>query len=437
MECFCAPRVLKGFRDFLPAAESRRRALLACFEAAFRAAGFAPIDTPALELAEILLGKGGGETEKQVYRWTDNGGRDVALRFDLTVPFARFAAEHRAELPMPFKRYHIGKVWRGENTQKGRYREFIQCDFDAIGCTSASSDAQIIMTARAALAAAGVEGAAVLVNHRALFNRFLAHLGIVEKRLEILRAVDKIGKTGRDEVQKTLSALCGDEKAARLLDYISLCGDWDSVLDGLTEMAGGPNPDSARLAEIARLLRDAGAFAGVRLDPSITRGLDYYTGVVFETMLEDLPSIGSVCSGGRYDNLTALYSKEELPGVGASIGLDRLIAALETLNRLPDAAAYARCAIICVDEQHVGFYEKIAAAFRAAGLSCEVYGEAKKSTAQFILAEKKNARAVIIPSKDAPLDNPLTVRHLATRRDTAGLSIHEAIALIQGEGFDR
>jgi histidyl-tRNA synthetase len=437
MECFRAPRVLKGFRDFLPAAESRRRALLARFETVFRVGGFAPIDTPALELAEILLGKGGGETEKQVYRWTDNGGRDVALRFDLTVPFARFAAEHRAELPLPFKRYHIGKVWRGENTQKGRYREFIQCDFDSIGCSAASYDAEIIMTAQSALKSAGVGGLVIRVNHRGLFNRFLDRLGLVEKRVEILRTVDKRGKIGEDGVKTALSGLCGDEKAARLLEYISLSGDWDATLDRLTALSGGPSADSERLAEIARFLRDADAFSAVRLDPSITRGLDYYTGVVFETTLDALPSIGSVCSGGRYDNLTALYSKDEMPGVGASIGLDRLIAALETLEQLPEAAPYACCAVVCVNEAHFGLYEKIAGCFRAAGISCEVYGEAKKKAAQFIYAEKKNARSVIIPSEENPLENPLTVRHLAARKDRTGLSINEAISLIQGECSDR
>ena len=199
---FIEPRLLKGFRDFLPLQELTRRNMIEKIESSFRSFGFVPIDTPALEYAEILLGKGGGETEKQIYRFTDHGGRDVALRFDLTVPFARFVAEHRQELALPFKRYHIAKVWRGENTQRGRYREFTQCDFDIVGSSSAAADFEILLMIRNTLRLLCGGEVIVRLNHRGLFNRFLSSLGVEEQSVEILRRVDKLAKIGRAEVQK-------------------------------------------------------------------------------------------------------------------------------------------------------------------------------------------------------------------------------------------
>ncbi|GMO36068.1 MAG: hypothetical protein Ta2F_11980 [Termitinemataceae bacterium] len=200
------PKILKGFRDFLPSGEIERKTLIECAESVFRNFGYVPIDTPALEYTEILLGKGAGETEKQIYRFKDNGGRDVALRFDLTVPFARFTALNRPELNMPFKRYHIAKVWRGENTQKGRYREFTQCDFDCIGSDSAAADFEILLMMNVALRTASAGAASTIhVNHRGLFNRFLQHIDAKENSVEVLRAVDKLAKIGNDEVQKLLT----------------------------------------------------------------------------------------------------------------------------------------------------------------------------------------------------------------------------------------
>ncbi|HCO48669.1 MAG TPA: histidine--tRNA ligase, partial [Spirochaetaceae bacterium] len=193
------PRVLKGFRDYLPEAENARMSLVDTLEKTFRSFGFVPIDTPSLEYAEILLGKGGGETDKQVYRFSDNGGRDVALRFDLTVPFARFMAEHVDELYLPFRRFHIAKVWRGENTQRGRYREFMQCDFDIVGTDSASADADIVLVIASAMEALNVGRVSIRINHRGLFNRFLAAAGCAEKSVSILRTVDKLEKIGKEE----------------------------------------------------------------------------------------------------------------------------------------------------------------------------------------------------------------------------------------------
>jgi histidyl-tRNA synthetase len=430
MANFIEPKILKGFRDFLPAAEIGRRSLVERIEACFRLYGFVPIDTPALEYAEILLGKGGGETEKQVYRFTDNGGRDVALRFDLTVPFARFLAEHRAGLPLPFKRYHIAKVWRGENTQRGRYREFTQCDFDCVGSDSAAADFEILLMMRNTLSAIGAGNITIRINHRGLFNRFLDRIGCRDKSVEILRAVDKLAKAGRDATLESLAGIAGAENAAKILEYTGAAGGFEETLAFLTEAAGGPSPESERLSLIRRFMNDTGTASSFVLDPSITRGLDYYTGIVYETFINELPEIGSVCSGGRYGDLVGLYSKEKLSGVGSSIGLDRLIAALESLGKSPERGAYARAVIACVNEELGGAYQALAEKFRARGAACEVFPEAKKLTQQFMLAEKKGAEFVIIPG-DAPLEGTLTLRELGGRQNRENLDFEEILNLIK------
>jgi histidyl-tRNA synthetase len=435
------PRILKGFRDFLPQAEMVRRNLTERIEASLRSFGFAPIDTPALEYADILLGKGGGETEKQIYRFTDNGGRDVALRFDLTVPFARFTAQHRQELVFPFKRYHIGKVWRGENTQRGRYREFTQCDFDIIGSDSPAADFEIILMILSVMTDLGLT-VDIKINHRGLFNRFLSHIGQKENSVEILRTVDKLSKAGIDETTLTLAGIAGEANGRKILEYISAGAmGFEQTLDRITELSGGPSPESERLSLLHKFMRDAGSGGAINgaafmLDPSITRGLDYYTGVVFETFLTELPDIGSICSGGRYDNLAGLYSKSAISGIGTSIGLDRMIAALESLDRLPPANGFAAMAISCVRQEDSGLYQALAAQFRRAGIPCEVFtdefggaGDSKNLVKQFVLAEKKGYRWIIIPGAD-PLHGSLTLRDLNARQNREDMSAEEIINII-------
>ena len=427
------PRILKGFRDFLPPGEIVRRNLIEKIENSFRSYGFVPIDTPALEYAEILLGKGGGETEKQIYRFKDNGDRDVALRFDLTVPFARFLAEHRAELSFPFKRYHIAKVWRGENTQRGRYREFTQCDFDTVGSDSAAADFEILHVMRNTLMAIAGGDLIIRLNHRGLFNRFLSRLGILDKSVDILRTVDKLAKIGRDETLKLLTEFAGDRKAEEILGFIGIEGGFDETLAAMTDAAGA-GPESERLGLIRRFMNDAGIADSFALDPSITRGLDYYTGVVFESFLADLPGIGSVCSGGRYDDLVGLYTKnkgpgENLSGVGASIGIDRLIAGLEALGRLGKDQSYARVAIACVSQTAGGAYQALAEKLREKAIPCEVFLEEEKLTKQFQLAEKKGFRWLIIPDRDDPRAG-LTLRDLSKRENHEGLKMEEIIRIV-------
>jgi histidyl-tRNA synthetase len=424
---FIEPRLLKGFRDSLPEAEIEKRGLIEKIEALFRSFGFVPIDTPALEYAEILLGKGGGETEKQIYRFTDNGGRDVALRFDLTVPFARFAAEHAASLPMPFKRYHIAKVWRGENTQRGRYREFTQCDFDIIGIDSAGADFEIFLMIDSVLAALGVGDTTIRLNHRGLFNLFLSRLGVQEKAAEILRLVDKLAKIGRDGVLQGLTEVVGGGVAERILEFIESNGDFEEVLEKLTEMAGKEAVIPAeRLALLNKFARDAGASASFVLDPSIMRGLDYYTGVVYETFLNELPEIGSVCSGGRYDNLAGLYSKESVSGVGASVGLDRLIAAMEVFGEARAHSVYVEAVVACLDEGMFGVYQSVARKFREAGVSCEVsLKRADKLVKQYMLAERKGATWMVLCENGA-----YTIRNLKRREDKVFASVEDAVRVV-------
>jgi len=445
MADYIEPRVLKGFRDFLPNAETVRRNLTEIIENTFRSFGFVPIDTPAMEYAEILLGKGGGETEKQIYRFKDNGERDVALRFDLTVPFARFVALHRAELAFPFKRYHIGKVWRGENTQRGRYREFTQCDFDIIGSNSPAADFEIILLIHTTMKNLGVD-VTIHVNHRGLFNRFLSHIGQFDKSVEVLRTVDKFSKVGESETRKSLVELTGEANAQKILEFIGAKGNFTDVLNQITELSGGPCPESERLASLREFMNNATGgdknSCPFILDPSITRGLDYYTGVVFETFLNELPDIGSICSGGRYDNLNGLYSKEKdsISGVGTSIGLDRLIAALESLGKLP-SANNCSVAIACIDIEKSGLYQALAQKLRQENIPCEVFsgtdaevrndrgsppsGHEKQLVKQFMLAEKKGMRYVLIPG-EKPLSDKVTLRDLTTRKNSE-LSIEDAI----------
>lgn len=420
------PRVLKGFRDFLPAQELERKRITHILESIFENFGFVPIDTPILEYTEVLLGKGGGETDKQVYRFTDHGGRDVAMRYDLTVPFARFMAANRSALYLPFKRYHISRVFRGENTQRGRYREFIQCDFDIVGTDSHSADFEILLLMRRSLLALGVERFTIRLSHRGIFNRFLAHIGVSDRSAEVLRTVDKLAKIGRDEVHAQLSEIAGPENAGRILEYITAEGGFGETLAKLERFAGGPGEDTQRLATLRNYMHELGVEGTYVLDPSITRGLDYYTGIVFETFLDELPAIGSVCSGGRYNDLASLYTKEEIPGVGASIGLDRLLAALEELGRKPERSSGTAIIVFCMDESLIAECHKAAEFFRNAGLSCEVYPEPKKLAQQFAFAEKKGIPLGVFIGQNEVASGTVTLKNLSTRESHDRITSAEA-----------
>ena len=434
------PKVLKGFRDFLPRDEIRRALLIETVTNVFRNAGFVPIDTPALEYSEVLLRKSNGETEKQVFRFNDNGGRDIALRFDLTVPFARFVAEHYNELYFPFKRYHIAKVWRGEKPQAGRYREFIQCDFDSIGSDSAYTDFEILKVMYSALKSLGVKSFRIHISHRGIFNRFLDRLELKDKSEDILRIVDKLAKIGKEEVVKQLMEIAGAEKAEKIVRYSAgfpIGDDFDTVLAHIEALAGGSSSDTERLREVHELLCDAGIAQNFELDPSITRGLDYYTGIVYETFLTDLPQLGSVCSGGRYDNLTGLYMKDTISGVGASIGLDRLLAGLEQLGIGCEQSGFIDALIFCEKGGSIRKSRAAAQYLEQSGVRVEVFPEPKKIQQQYGYAEKKGIvwglfiepppgstdgnrqpDSVSAPELQDGAELPVRLKHLPTRTES-------------------
>jgi histidyl-tRNA synthetase len=423
MDDLIQPRTLSGFRDCLPQWMIPKERLLEEARRVYRSYGFAPIDTPALEYTEILLGKGGEETDKQLFRFTDNGGRDVALRFDLTVPFARFAAQHIGQFGTPFKRYHMGPVWRGERPQKGRYREFWQCDFDTIGTTANAADIEVALVIHDLFKALGVGGFTVHVNNRLVLSGLLEELGLAGRTGPLLKSLDKLPKIGRDGVEAEMAEKAGvsSAQAERLLTLAQTAGSNHEVLARLSAEFG-TNANAAdgirRLDELLSTVTAAGVEpARVKLDLSIARGLDYYTGTVYETFLDALPGIGSVCSGGRYDNLAGLYTKQQLPGVGASLGLDRLLAALEELKLLESAATPAPVLMVQFSADRLGDYERMARRLRAAGIGVELFPEAKKVGAQLQFAEKRGFKLALIAGPDEFAQGVWKIKDLALREE--------------------
>ena len=348
------PRTLKGFKDTMPGEALVRNRMFRTIEGVFESFGYAPIDTPALEYAEILKGKGGDESDKQMFEFDDAGGRKVALRFDLTVPLARFVAEHQNDLAFPFRRYHIGPVWRGERPQKGRYREFYQCDADLIGPTGPAADAEILVMFSRVYAALGIEGVEVHVNDRRILNGLLDGLSIADKAVPVLRALDKWDKVGADGVRKELAA------------------------------AGVP--------------ADA-----VRVDPTIARGLDYYTGMVWEAVIPSVPGFGSVGSGGRYDDLAGLYTNTKLPGVGCSVGVTRLLALLAESGRLSTAAGSEGVIVTHPETGDASAAFALAAALRREGFAVETYPEPRKHAAQMKFADRKGLRFAVTIDPDGSI----------------------------------
>ena len=396
------PQTLKGFRDYLPSAALAREKLTETARDVYRSYGFSPIDTPALEYSQILLGKGGDESDKQLFRFTDQGDRDIAMRFDLTVPFARFAAQHLNDIGTPFKRYHIGTVWRAEKPQRGRYREFMQCDFDTIGTDSNASDIETLLVIHDLMDRIGFSGFTIRVNHRKLLNGLLHSLDLAEKSAAVLRALDKLGKIGAEAVKSELTGAVGatSERADQVLEFAGLTGTPAQILARVeSQLAGNETglDGVARLRELFVCAETAGLPADrIVLDTSIARGLDYYTGTIYETFLDDLPQIGSVCSGGRYDNLAGLFTRQPLPGVGASLGLDRLLAAMEELGLTDSGATPADVLIVHFDADRIGEYMRLGRRLRQQGIAAEVYPQARQLKKQLQYADRKGFRVALI-----------------------------------------
>ncbi len=414
------PRTLKGFRDSLPEAAMARDAMIATAIEVYRAYGFGPIDTPVLEYTEILLGKGGTETDKQMYRFEDAGGRDVAMRFDLTVPFARFAAEHIGRLGVPFKRYHVGPVWRGENTQRGRYREFLQCDFDTIGTEGSLADIETVLVVHDIFVALGFERFTVRVNDRRVLNGLFDLLGLTEQGALVLRAVDKLPKVGAERVAEELSLVpgAGSAEVDAILGLLGVTGSNREVVTALEPMLAESAEGSQGVEALTQLVEALETLGigdeRVAVDVSIARGLDYYTGMVFETFLNDLPEIGSCCSGGRYDDLASLYTKQRLPGVGGSLGVDRLLDAMDELGMIDSGSAAAPVLVTVFDEEGRLDALELAAGLRAGGVGAEVYPDIRKLGAQLKYGDRRGHRVALIAGPDERAAASVQVKDLST-----------------------
>ncbi len=398
------PRTLKGFRDYLPTEMAPRRDMIGAIEATFRRHGFAPLDTPALEYAELLTGKYGEEGDKLLYRFRDNGERDVALRYDLTVPLARVVAQHGAALPSPFRRYHVGTVWRADKPQRGRFREFVQCDADLCGHNSAVADAEILSVGLAVLAALGVEDAQIHVNHRFVLTGLIEAAGVPEEAAGVvIRAVDKLDKIGAQGVAAEIVRVAevSEAVAARVLEVFEAASDLDA-LDAVLAEAGtsGEKRERSvgRLREVFGLVEAAGFAGKLRFDASIARGLDYYTGIIYETRLTDprVASIGAVMSGGRYDHLIGMFGKTEVPAVGISLGLDRLLAALRELGLASDGRVGADVFFAMFDPSDEPAAMALASSLRAAGVSVELATERGKLGKQLKAADRRGCRLAVV-----------------------------------------
>ena len=416
------PRTLKGFRDFPPAAMISREWIIDTAKRVYRSYGFSPIDTPALEYLEVLTGKGSEETDKQMYKFEDPGGRMVGMRFDLTIPLARFVAKNIQELGTPFKRYQIATVWRGENPQAGRYREFMQCDFDTIGTTSLSADIEMVLVINDLLSALDVGDFTIHINHRGLLNGLLEKLDLADRSSAVLRTLDKLAKIGQEAVGKELTEAVGTTatQTEQLLSLSTLGGTNDEMLAEAAKLVEGSAVGERGIAQLRELIDCVSVTLGdeesdrVRFAPSICRGLDYYTGIVLETTLDALPEIGSVASGGRYDNLAEVYTNQQLPGVGASLGLDRLLAALEQLGKLQEVQTPAEVLIPFFIASRRADYLRLAAQLRAAGIGVEFYPEPKKLGKQLQYANRRGFRVALIMGDEEFSANQCQIKDLAS-----------------------
>ncbi len=415
---YIEPRVLKGFPDFLPGEQLRRQRMFSTIQSVFERFGFLPMSTPALEYKELLLNKY-GDDEKLVYSFEDHGGRGVALRYDLTVPLARFVAMHEHELTFPFKRYQIGPVWRAENTQKGRLREFYQCDIDVVGTESELSDTEIIACLCQTLEELGISNYSVKVNDRGIFNLFASSFnGSMEQGVELIRAIDKFYKIGTQGVLDILSEKGFNSSALARVEQIVELGINQNALQGIRTLF----PENLTVAEpienLLKLLNLQGVPAEkVIFDPLIARGLDYYTGMVFELNLVDHPEFGSIGGGGRYNSLVDQFSKSPLPAVGGSLGIDRIFEALTTLGLL-DSSPAITCVLLNMEASLLKDYIEIVTELRSNGISSELYYEPAKLEKQFKFAERKGAHFVVLLGEKEKAADIVTVKELTTRIET-------------------
>ncbi len=417
------PKLLKGFRDSLPEEELVRKSFVTKIEASLRSFGYVPIDTPALEYKEVLTGKSGEETDKQLFSFQDKGEREVGLRFDLTVPLARFVAANEPKLIFPFKRFHVAKVWRGEKPQRGRYREFFQADFDIIGADSISADVEILSLVAELLPSLGVPNFKIHMNDRSLIHAIMERESLLEFESRVLQIVDKIYKIGEESVVAQLQDLVG-ERFPAVAFLTKKVSNPTQFFDSIKAKYGF---ESIRLEKIFNVFKGRGMEQQFVIDPAITRGLDYYTGIVYETFLDDAQTLGSISSGGRYANLTSLFTKNAHSGIGGSIGLDRLLAYLVEKGNFTQAQAHADALVINFSENDLPRYCDVASELRKSGLSVEVYPAPAKLKKQFSYADSKHMRFAVIMGEDEIKSGKIKVKNLAAHEEKEFTNIHDFI----------
>lgn len=408
------PRTLSGFKDYMPEEALQKENLLQTCIPIFRSFGFMPIQTPHLEYAEILSKQGSEEIQKEMYRFTDHGGREVALRFDQTVPLARFVTQHK-NLGMPFKRYAIGNVFRGERAQKGRYREFTQCDFDFVGSDSICADAEIVHVMDTCMQALDVGTFRITFNHRKILDGIAQMVDVAQNLPAVLRAIDKLDKIGKEGVESELHNVgLSREQIARFLDFVLLEAKGEEIgamLADTLQKAHNPTFEQGvrELQQFYALLQALGIRANhLRLAFSIARGLGYYTGIVYETTLDSHPELGSVCSGGRYDNLTQNFATEKLSGVGASIGIDRLLAALEHRPKTQTQ----KTLVVAMELEYLAYCAKAAATLRAKGMVVELYPDIVRLKKALQYANTRGYDRVAIVGSDEFAQQTITFKDM-------------------------
>ena len=440
------PRTLSGFMELLPGKQVQFERMVSILRDTYSSYGFAPLDTPVIEDAQILLAKGGGETEKQIYRF-QKGDSDLALRFDLTVPLAKYVALHCNELAFPFRRFQISKVYRGERAQRGRFREFYQADIDIIGDGKLDilNEAEIPSIIYNIFRRFGLTRFQIRVNNRKILNGFYAMLGLSEKSGDIMRTVDKLDKIGAEKVKGLLLAECGvsEEAADEILKFIAITGSNAEVLAALEGYAGRNEVFDLGLSELKTVCENLGAFGvpeeNFAVDLTIARGLDYYTGTVYETTLLDHPEIGSVCSGGRYDNLAGYYIEKQLPGVGISIGLTRLFYVLDEQGLLnPDLPTAPADALVLPMTEDPGPAIALAEALRSEGLKVQLYGEQKKFKQKMAYANKLGVPFAVLLGEDEIAEGKCSVKNMLSgeqvKLSPADAAAHIKAALAESNG---
>ncbi len=432
------PRTLSGFMELLPQKQALFDAMVDKLRAVYRLYGFTALDTPVIEASEVLLAKGGGETEKQIYRFT-KGDADLSLRFDLTVPLAKYVALHYADLAFPFRRFQIGKVYRGERAQRGRFREFYQADIDVIGDGKLDilNDAEMPAIIYRAFSELGLRRFVIRVNNRKILSGFYAILHEEEKAGDIMRLVDKLEKIGAEKVGLALVDDLGlsQDSADEILTFMTIRGTNEAVLNALEEYRGKNEVFDQGLDElrtVCRYMEDFGVPQDhFQVDLTIARGLDYYTGTVYETQLLDYPEIGSPCSGGRYDNLGSYYTDKPLPGVGISIGLTRLFYVLDEQGLLNDARLTAPAEVLVTPmTEDLGPAVAVATGLRERGVSVQLYREAKKFKQKLAYANKVGIPFVALLGEDELAAGKLSLKNMVTGEQVL-VTVAEAAEIIQ------